>query len=1234
MLAEVKNEVDIMRLLKGHPNIVHFIDAAWHRMPNGMYEVFILMEYCPGGGIIDMMNRRLRERLTEAEILQIFVDVCEAVGHMHNLRPPLLHRDLKVENILQASPTSFKLCDFGSATALSRTPSNIQELRALEADLNKHTTIQYRAPEMIDVHMKRPIDEKSDVWALGVLLYKLCYYTTPFEEHGPLAILQVSYRIPPYPTYSLQMNTLIGRMLKDLGTTRPSVFEVLNEVHRMRGTKSQFQYKFNAPTPLPLTPSRHAHAKHPTLSMLDGVITYKSSKPTSPRHQTSASISPSKNQGLQAREKVLEAIAPVRRNRPVQAKEPISTSRPPSPQKQSNKPNLAGGKSRPNPNKIDLTEDEKAWTVWTTENKQLRAANVVNDDAWKIVNEKENLHVNAGSLGFTDNFVEKLRPSIESSSALAPKSIVASTTTPKLSDSSLGNSKEINAPLRSTPHANTGAVSRRIPLPHAEKDAFDDLGLGFPAEKPEPTLGEARKLRTGLAIMSSARANRLDVENRPSASPRPAYLSPQSYMQTQAFLSTSPSNASTPASSRRTSPRSSSRPPPSPTADGIPIESRFPSLEELDATFASDPSVSRVHPPNSARLGKAGDLDMDDRQSTLLVARHANGDDGTRSSLNPKLMMQEKQGSSHTRVFELSNDTGGGNHLGKGKVSPSTTMSTVPPRRVASLSLKPTVSRRHRSSISFKHKPPSDDLITPTQSNSHNAPLSSKEDSKSRPPTPPSNSSMRPQADWLTGDENLPVTPIAPQFKARHADVPVLRQSPSKRASFIEKSDVPILEGIAAQPELATVMKPADVSPHKATTPAKTSPTIARFNHHFPPVETPERTTQSVASGLPPGDETSDFSSSSADEGPEDVDGLPVVKTRSGKRTHRKARPSSIHDLVDLWGGSMQHSKEKERGMEHGDQIPQPKRSVLATGSSASKLLSTLARADSPELRVASEISRTAGIGATQKASVAAMASPSNVNARSRPQSLQIFPLRSSDDSYQQSASLEPPVDIKRRHSVRRTSITDMVERYEAIGGNTRPSSFGPGPPSPLAIKKSSSSKSIIQPSDFARSSRPPEMGAPSLIPQTPSTTIAKDILRHRTSPTRALRANAVIPSPSTDRRTFADNYKPSEPPDEQVKIMENIGPRPRRLSLKPPETSKPPITLQERLAVDGRKEKLPQAENRSSPPERPYQGVGKLIDQWQRKAEASEPGRSPMGVKRSSIITKRPGVTAAGKGQ
>lgn len=49
-----------------------------------------------GGGIIDLLNKRLRDRLREEEILSIFVDVCEAVAEMHSLERPLLHRDLKV----------------------------------------------------------------------------------------------------------------------------------------------------------------------------------------------------------------------------------------------------------------------------------------------------------------------------------------------------------------------------------------------------------------------------------------------------------------------------------------------------------------------------------------------------------------------------------------------------------------------------------------------------------------------------------------------------------------------------------------------------------------------------------------------------------------------------------------------------------------------------------------------------------------------------------------------------------------------------------------------------------------------------------------------------------------------------------------------------------------------------------------------------------------------------------
>lgn len=110
------------------------------------------------------------------------------------------------------------MCDFGSAAPPKPAPQSVVECRLMEEDVQKHTTLQYRSPEMVDVYRKQPIDEKSDIWALGVLLYKLCYYTTPFEEQGHLAILNASYRFPRYPVFSDRLKKLIGEYmtLRDL----------------------------------------------------------------------------------------------------------------------------------------------------------------------------------------------------------------------------------------------------------------------------------------------------------------------------------------------------------------------------------------------------------------------------------------------------------------------------------------------------------------------------------------------------------------------------------------------------------------------------------------------------------------------------------------------------------------------------------------------------------------------------------------------------------------------------------------------------------------------------------------------------------------------------------------------------------------------------------------------------------------------------------------------------------
>ena len=55
----------------------------------------------------------------------------------------------------------------------------------------------YRSPEMIDLYLRPELTEKTDIWALGCIFYALCYLTHPFQDAGPLGILNA--KMAPYP---------------------------------------------------------------------------------------------------------------------------------------------------------------------------------------------------------------------------------------------------------------------------------------------------------------------------------------------------------------------------------------------------------------------------------------------------------------------------------------------------------------------------------------------------------------------------------------------------------------------------------------------------------------------------------------------------------------------------------------------------------------------------------------------------------------------------------------------------------------------------------------------------------------------------------------------------------------------------------------------------------------------------------------------------------------------------
>lgn len=238
-LNSLRAEVDAMKLLRNNKHVVSYIDshAAKSSFPNGSYEVFLLMEYCAGGGLIDFMNTRLQNRLQEYEVLNIMSQVTQGIAAMHALQPPLIHRDIKIENVLISHTGQYKVCDFGSVSGAIRPPQNPQEFAYVQHDVLKNTTAQYRSPEMIDLYRGHSIDEKSDIWALGVFLYKLCYYTTPFEKGGELAILHSRFQFPAQPIYSDRLKGLIRRMLMEQPDQRPNVCQLLEEVSRMQGVQ-------------------------------------------------------------------------------------------------------------------------------------------------------------------------------------------------------------------------------------------------------------------------------------------------------------------------------------------------------------------------------------------------------------------------------------------------------------------------------------------------------------------------------------------------------------------------------------------------------------------------------------------------------------------------------------------------------------------------------------------------------------------------------------------------------------------------------------------------------------------------------------------------------------------------------------------------------------------------------------------------------------------------------------
>nr|XP_012772795.2 AP2-associated protein kinase 1 isoform X2 [Maylandia zebra] len=246
-----KLEIQIMRDLVGNKNIVGFLDSSITAVGAGdVWEVLILMDFCRGGQVVNLMNQRLQTGFTEAEVLQIFCDTCEAVTRLHQCKTPIIHRDLKVENILLHDRGHYVLCDFGSATNHFQNPQT-EGVAVLEDEIKKYTTLSYRAPEMVNLYGGNVITTKADIWALGCLLYKLCYFTLPFGE-SQVAICDGSFTIPDNSRYSHEMHCLIRYMLEPDPEKRPDIYQVSYFAFKLARRECPVPNLHNSPIPAKL----------------------------------------------------------------------------------------------------------------------------------------------------------------------------------------------------------------------------------------------------------------------------------------------------------------------------------------------------------------------------------------------------------------------------------------------------------------------------------------------------------------------------------------------------------------------------------------------------------------------------------------------------------------------------------------------------------------------------------------------------------------------------------------------------------------------------------------------------------------------------------------------------------------------------------------------------------------------------------------------------------------------
>ena len=211
-INQVYSEVKILSLIKSK-YVVKYYDSF---LEND--NLNIVMEYCDNGDLCNYLNEQKMKNkpLKEDLIWNIFIKITLGLTTIHKMK--ILHRDLKTLNIFLKKDMEIKIGDLGVA----------KELNQASFANTIIGTPYYLSPEMCE---DKPYNQKSDIWALGVILYELCTFRHPFNASNHAALILKIMNAEPEPIlacYSSNLQKIVNCLLEKNFEKRPNCLDLLN----------------------------------------------------------------------------------------------------------------------------------------------------------------------------------------------------------------------------------------------------------------------------------------------------------------------------------------------------------------------------------------------------------------------------------------------------------------------------------------------------------------------------------------------------------------------------------------------------------------------------------------------------------------------------------------------------------------------------------------------------------------------------------------------------------------------------------------------------------------------------------------------------------------------------------------------------------------------------------------------------------------------------------------------